>query len=101
MPDRVHRHVTAARAFHTDLLAHAQRRLRLLIDLGAHLNTLRSQNSTLAEKLGAAESSRRHLDVLEQLGRSSRETYSDFRDAVRRVHQHLNRLRDERSQIDG
>ena len=93
LPGHVHRHVTAARAFHTDLVAHAQRRLRVLIDLAKYLDALRSQNTSLAEKVSAAESSRRHLAALEQLGRSSRETYSDFQRAVRRVHHHLKRLR--------
>jgi hypothetical protein len=92
LPDHVRRHVTAARAFHTDLIAHAHRRLRLLINLAKHLNALRSHTSTLAEKLSAAESSRRYLETLEQLRRSSRETYSDFRTAVRRIHHHLNQL---------
>ena len=90
--DHVRRHVTAARAFHTDLIAHAHRRLRLLMNLAKHLNALRSHTSTLAEKLSAAESSRSYLETLEQLRRSSRETYSDFRTALRRIHRHLNRL---------
>jgi DNA repair exonuclease SbcCD ATPase subunit len=92
LPHHVHRHVRAARAFHTDLIAHAQRRLRVLINVAKHLNVLRSRNSSLAEKLSAAESSRTHLETLEQLRRSSRETYSDFKNAVRRIHHHLKRL---------
>jgi hypothetical protein len=92
LPDHVHRHVTAARAFHTDLVAHAQRRLRLLMNLAKHLSVLRSRNSTLSEKLSAAESSRRSLETIEQVRRSARETYRDFRNAVRRIHHHLNRF---------
>jgi hypothetical protein len=92
LPHHVHRHVTAARAFHTDLIAHAQRRLRLLMNLAKYLNVLRSHNSTLPEKLSAAELSRKHLETLEQLRRSSSETYSDFRNAISRIHYHLNRL---------
>jgi hypothetical protein len=92
LPDHVHRHVTAARAFHTDLIAHAHRRLRLLMNLAKHLNVLRSRNSLLAEKLSAAESSQQQLETLAQLRRSSREIYRDLSDAVRRIHHHLKRL---------
>jgi len=92
LPDHVHRYVTAARAFHTDLIAHAQRRLRLLMNVASHLNVLRSRHSSLAEKLNAAESSRRHLKLLEQLRRSSHATYGDFRNAIQQIHHHLNRF---------
>ena len=92
LPPHIHRHVAAARAFHTDLIAHAQRRLQLLMKVAKHLDVLRSHNSTLAEKVSAAESSRKHLEMLDQLGRSWRATYADLRTAVKRIHHHLNLL---------
>jgi hypothetical protein len=60
--------------------------------LAKHLNVLRSHNSTLPEKLSAAELSQKHLETLEQLRRSSAGAYSDFRNAIKRIHHHLNRL---------
>jgi hypothetical protein len=89
---RIRRHITAARAFHTDLIAVTQRRLRVLTNLTRHLNILRSAGSTLPERLSAAEASRRELETLEQLRRSSRSTHRDLRNAVKRIHYHLNRL---------
>jgi len=89
---RIHRHISAARAFHTDLIAETQRRLRLLTNLTRHLNTLRSRDSTLTERLSAADSSRQELKTLDQLRQSSVSTHRDLRNAVRRIHHHLNKL---------
>jgi hypothetical protein len=89
---RVHRHISAARAFHTDLIAETQRRLSLLSNLTRHLNILRSRESTLPERLSAAESSRHELETLDQLRHSSISTHRDLRNAVRRIHHHLNKL---------
>jgi hypothetical protein len=89
---RVHHHVTAARAFHTDLIAQTHRRLRLLANLANHLHILRSRDSTLGERLNAAESSRVELERLEQLRQSSLSTHRDFRRAMRRIHAYLNRM---------
>jgi len=88
----VHRHVSAARAFHTGLIADTQRRLGVLMNLARHLDVLRSRKSTLSEKAVAAETSRQLLEMLEQVRRSSRETYRDLRNAITRIHHHLNRL---------
>jgi hypothetical protein len=92
LPEHTHRHVTSARAFHTDLIAQTHRRLRVLVNLARHLDVLRSRDSTLEEKLNAASSSSKHLELLEQLRRSSNETYRDFRTAVGRIRAHLSRL---------
>jgi hypothetical protein len=89
---RIHRHISAARAFHTDLIAETQRRLRVLTNLTRHLSILRSRESTPAEKLSAAESSHQELETLEELRRSSISTHRDLRNAVRRIHSHLKRL---------
>ena len=88
---RIHRHIAAARAFHTDLIAETQRKLRLLTNLAAHLSVLRSRDSTPSERLSAAESSREELERLEQLRRSSVSTHRDLRNAIRRIHYHLHR----------
>jgi hypothetical protein len=88
---RIHHHISAARAFHTGLIAETQRRLRMLTSLTKHLNVLRSRDSTLAEKVSAAESSRQQMDMLEQLRQSSLSTHRDLRNAVKRIHHHLNR----------
>jgi len=90
--NRIHRHISAARAFHTDLIAETQRRLRLLMNLTRHLNVLRARESTLTDRLSAAESSRQELEALEQLRQSSVSTHRDLRTAVKRIHHHLNRL---------
>ena len=89
---RIHRHISAARAFHTDLIAETQRRLRLLTNLTRHLDTLRSRESTLPERLSAAESWNRDLNTLDQLRQSAVATHRDLRKAVRRIHHHLNKL---------
>jgi DNA repair exonuclease SbcCD ATPase subunit len=88
----IHRHISAARAFHTDLIAETQRRLRLLTNLTRHLSILRSRESTLTERLSAAESSRHELERLDQLRHSSISTHRDLRNAIRRIHHHLNKL---------
>jgi hypothetical protein len=92
LPRHVHRHISAARAFHSGLIADTHRRLRVLMNLARHLDVLRSRKSTPAEKAAAAETSRQHLDMFEQLWRSSRETYRDLKNAIKRIHYHLNRL---------
>ena len=89
--NRIHRHIAAARAFHTDLIAEAQRRLRILTNLARHLSILRSRESTLTERLSAADASCEELETLEQLRRSSVSTHRDLRNAVKRIHYHLNR----------
>jgi hypothetical protein len=89
---RIHHHVSAARAFHTDLIAGTHRALRVLANLARHLNTLRSQESSLAERLDAAESSRVEVEKLEELRRSSLSTHRDLRQAFKRIHHHLNRM---------
>jgi hypothetical protein len=92
LPDHVHRHICAARAFHTGLVAETHRRLRLLAALASHLNVLRSRESTLVEKAAAAQSSRRHLDDLEELRLASLATHRDLRSALTRIYRHLQRL---------
>ena len=89
---RIHHHISAARAFHTDLIGEAQRRLRVLSNLARHLDVLRRRESTLSDKLSAAESSRQQLEMLEQLRQSSRSTHRDLRTAMNRIHHQLNRL---------
>ena len=92
-PDtRVHQHITAARAFHTDLIAETHRRLRLLTNLAHHLHILRSRDSTLTERLTAAESSRADLERLEESRHASLPIHRDFRRAMRRIHGHLRRM---------
>lgn len=98
---RVHRHITAARAFHADLIAEAHRRLRLLANLARHLDILRSRHSTLVERLNAAESSRVEMEKLEQLRRSSISTHRDLRHAMSRIHHHLNRMAGDDAEPNG
>ena len=88
----VRRHISAARAFHTGLVADTHYRLRVLARLAAHLDVLRNHHSTFREKLIAAECSRQHLEAFEQLRHSSIATYRDLRSAIHRIHRHLNRL---------
>jgi hypothetical protein len=57
LTDHVRRHISAARAFHTGLVADTHYRLRVLARFAAHLDVLRSRNSTFGEKVMAAECS--------------------------------------------
>ena len=86
------RHASAARAFHTGLLADTHRLRDVLNVLTKHLGVIRQQRTGIAEKLDAAEASCLQLKILETLGDSWRETYCDLRGSVHRVRFHLRRV---------
>jgi hypothetical protein len=62
----------------------------VLVKLAAHLDVLRRRETTRSQKLIAAKSFREHSATLDQLGRSSRDTYRDLKTAIGRIHHHLN-----------
>ena len=86
------RHVSAARAFHTGLLADTHRLRDALTVLAKHLDVIRQRRTGIAEKLDAADASCLQLKILETLGDSWRETYCDLRGSVHRVRLHLRRV---------
>jgi hypothetical protein len=79
------RHISAARAFHTGLVAETHRRLRSLRDLAVHIDVLRHSNRQPAEKLAAVKACDVHLATLERLTRPWRDTYRDLRQSLRRA----------------
>ena len=86
------RHTSAARAFHTGLIADTHR-LRVTLDkMVPHLDVLRRHALASSERLAAAEASCRHLKTLRRLAEAWRDTYRDLQTSVRRVRGHLRRL---------
>ena len=83
--ETVARHVSAARAFHTGLVADTQRIRGALSTLSDHLNVVRHGKSAPAAKLAAVEAACLHLRTIEKLSDAWRETYRDLRRSLRRV----------------
>jgi hypothetical protein len=73
-------------------LADAHRRFRLLLHLGQHLDVLRRPDSTLAEKVKAADFSRQHLNDLDELRRQQASTHRDLASAMKHIRRHLRAL---------
>lgn len=88
----VHRHASAARAFHTGLVADTYRLGVTVRRLTRHLAVMRHPTTGLLEKLTAAEASCVHLNSLGKLRTTWSETYRDLRHSVRHVRFHLKRL---------
>jgi hypothetical protein len=90
--DDVGKHISAARAFHTGLIADTHRLQFSLEQMVPHLEVLRRRASATGEKLSAAETSYRHLETLRKNAAVWRETYRDLLSSVRRVRARLRRL---------
>jgi hypothetical protein len=84
------RHVSAARAFHTGLIAETHRRLSILTQMAEHLDVLRSPGAAAATKITAIEVSCRHLVALGKPG-DWRGTYRDLRGSLHAIRAHLKR----------
>jgi hypothetical protein len=90
--DNVRKHTSAARAFHTGLVADTHR-LRLVLDkMRPHLDLLRRGTTSDADKLSAAEASCRHVVTLKKYSVAWRETYLDLHASLRRLRGHLKRF---------
>jgi hypothetical protein len=89
LTDAVRRHISAARAFHTGLLADTHQLKAGLHKLAKHLDVLRHQGPGVEEKLKAAEASCLHTKTLEKLHRAWRETHLDLRRSLRHVRYHF------------
>ena len=89
--ETVARHVSAARAFHTGLVADTQRLRGALSTLTDHLNIVRHGKSAPAAKLAAVDAACLHLRTIEKLSDAWRETYRDMRRSLRRVQSHMKR----------
>jgi len=89
--ETVVRCVSAARAFHTGLVADTQRIRGALNTLTDHLNVTRHSKSAPAAKLAAVEAACLHLRTIEKLSDAWRETFRDLRRSLRRVHFHMKR----------
>ena len=77
------RHVSAARAFHTGLIADSQRIRAAVGTLTDHLNVVRHAKSGPAATLAAVEAAYLHLSTIERFADAWRETYRDLRRSVR------------------
>ena len=86
------RHASAARAFHTGLVADTHRLAEMLQKLSDHLDVMRHQHAGVAEKLKSAEASCLHLTTLGTLRDTWGETYRDLRRSVRRLRSHLKQI---------
>lgn len=89
--ETVVRHVSAARAFHTGLVADTQRIHAAVSTLTDHLNVVRHAKAAPAAKLDAIEAACRHLGTIERLTDAWRETYRDLRRSLRRVRSYMKR----------
>ena len=83
------RHASAARAFHTGLIADTQRLRASLSALTDHLNVVRHKKSAPARKLAAVEAAWVQLRSIEKLTDAWRETYRDLRRSLQRVRLHM------------
>jgi hypothetical protein len=90
--DEVGQHTSAARAFHTGLIADTYRLRLALEQMVPHLEVLRRRTPAATEKLSAAEASCRHLETLKINADAWWETYRHLHTSVRRVRGHLRRL---------
>jgi hypothetical protein len=88
----VMRHVSAARAFHTGLIAETHRHLHVLRRMARYIDVLRRSNRRATEKLTAAAASCRELRSLEELKRPWQDLHRDFRYHLRRAHALLRRI---------
>jgi hypothetical protein len=89
--DELRRHVSAARAHHTGLIADTSRLRAAVSGLTKHLNVIRHPDPPLDAKLVATEQCCSQLTRLENLGTTWRDTFSDLRRSMRRVRFHLRR----------
>jgi len=85
------RHLSAARAFHTGLIADTQRVRAALSTLTDHLNVVRHSKSTPAAKLAAVEAAYLHMSTIDRLSIAWRETHRDLRRSVRLLRFHMKR----------
>jgi hypothetical protein len=81
----VKRHISAARAFHTGLIAETYRHLHALQKMAPFIEILRHPDRRPHEKLAAATASCRELKALERMRQPWRDTYRDFRHSIQRA----------------
>jgi hypothetical protein len=86
------RHVTAARAFHTGLLAESHKHLHVLAALQQHLDLLRQERRHPDEKLAAAHACCKEMMRLRRLRQPWRDTYDDLRSSLVRARALFRRL---------
>ncbi len=76
--DEARRHIAAARAFHTGLVAECQKHLHVLATFTRHIEVLGEERRPAQEKLAAIQACCRELASLRRLRQPWRETYEDF-----------------------
>jgi hypothetical protein len=86
------RHVTAARAFHTGLLAESHKHLHVLAALQQHLDLLRQERRHPHEKVAAAHACCKEMMRLRRLRQPWRDTYDDLRSSLVRARALFRRL---------
>jgi hypothetical protein len=82
-------HISAVRAFHTGLIAEAQRRRHLLSTMAPHVDRLRHPHAGISAKLSAIEQYWRHLKELGRMELPWNATHQDLARSMRRLHHHL------------
>ena len=94
------RHVTAARAFHTGLVAETQRHLYVLRAVARHIELLRQRRRPSRERLVAAEACCEHMKTLESLRQPWLETFRDLRTSLHNLRALLRLLTTQERQTD-
>jgi hypothetical protein len=83
--DEARRHIAAARAFHTGLVAECQKHLHVLATFTRHIEVLGEERRPAQEKLAAIQACCRELANLRRLRQPWRETYEDLRHSLVRA----------------
>ena len=79
------RHIAAARAFHTGLIAESQKHLHVLAGFTRHIDVLREERRHAREKLASVQACCQELVNLRRLRQPWRDTYRDLRRSLVRA----------------
>ena len=90
--EEARRHVAAARAFHTGLIAESHKHLHVLGALNRYVDVLRQDRRRAQEKLASVQACCRELAKLRRLRQPWRDTYDDLRHSLVRARAVFRRL---------
>ena len=86
------KHIAAARAFHTVLIAQSQKHLHVLAGFTRHIDVLREERRHAREKLASVQACCQELASLRRLRQPWRDTYEDLRRSLSRARALLQRI---------
>ena len=89
---RVHKYVTAIRAFHTGLISETHRHLHAIRGLERDIDVLRHPTCEPREKLAAVHRATRQLQSVDELKQPWRDTLRDLKRSLRRAEALLRKI---------